>query len=329
VRNDDIERLVGGAEDFDLGFLVVVSEPQDEDEVVDLLALEADTFAFLDLEGKYGIPFKGGTPEYRKEYARRKRMGLLTPGGDGGSGETKPPKEDGGGGGGSKKVSEPSAAPAPEAAPAAKAEGGGAPALLTKGSKETFRENFNAQREFARSVGFADVSIDHKTSYERAASITREAALTRQQMGEEYDMPAGIRLHIEKGGATKGGSYSPNANRLVLNSNVMAGTNNAAIAFHAAGDKAGWFSGPSSSAHIIAHELGHAAHWKSGGGSFGPSTWNAASASIALKVSRYGSRTGAEFVAETIAGRHVGKSYPKDVMDLYAAYRGPVRKGKP
>jgi hypothetical protein len=44
----------------------------DEDEEA-----EADDAALRDNIGKLGIPFVGGSPEYRREYARRKRLGLL------------------------------------------------------------------------------------------------------------------------------------------------------------------------------------------------------------------------------------------------------------
>ncbi len=80
--------------------------------------------------------------------------------------------------------------------------------------------------------------------------------------------------------------------------------------------------------HSIHHEIGHALHHKA----IGTKPFHAmvgqklteAQAEVARKVSWYASTEQAEFVAETFAGMKSGRTYPKEVMDLYAHFKGPI-----
>jgi hypothetical protein len=93
------------------------------------------------------------------------------------------------------------------------------------------------------------------------------------------------------------------------------------------------------SSDTVLHELSHAAHTKAGGAT-ADKLWDQATARamglkgepvtldekdrlVARKVSRYAEADKLEFVAETLSGILSGKTYPKDVMGLYAKFGGP------
>lgn len=76
----------------------------------------------------------------------------------------------------------------------------------------------------------------------------------------------------------------------------------------------------------IIHEVGHLEHQKASPNSYDAnSTWSFGNKNteITLKVSRYAQTNPREFVAEVFGGVLSGKTYPPDVMGLYARLGGP------
>jgi hypothetical protein len=75
--------------------------------------------------------------------------------------------------------------------------------------------------------------------------------------------------------------------------------------------------------HVVNHEMGHVFHSRTLPKLIGRK-FRAEDAKIAGRVSRYAQQQPAEFVAETFAGMAAGKTYDKDVMELYWKLRGPT-----
>jgi hypothetical protein len=79
---------------------------------------------------------------------------------------------------------------------------------------------------------------------------------------------------------------------------------------------------------VLLHELGHQEHYFSDpdryvqlhftGGGYQPLVWI-----LGPQVSRYAAESPLEFVAETYSGLATGRSYTREVMDLYRALGGP------
>jgi hypothetical protein len=92
----------------------------------------------------------------------------------------------------------------------------------------------------------------------------------------------------------------------------------------------GWFT----STDVFAHEYAHNAHHNNisyeeaveYGGGFGQGRDAERGSAIAGKVSEYAQKNPMEFVAETFSGHVSGKTYSKDVYDLYKKYKGPELK---
>ncbi len=92
----------------------------------------------------------------------------------------------------------------------------------------------------------------------------------------------------------------------------------------------GWFT----STDVFAHEYGHNAHHNNisyeeaveYGSGFGQGRDAERGLAIAGKVSEYAQKNPMEFVAETFSGHVSGKTYSKDVYDLYKKYKGPELK---
>lgn len=89
----------------------------------------------------------------------------------------------------------------------------------------------------------------------------------------------------------------------------------------------GWFSSDHDE-HIIVHELGHALHHR-----IDPTFYvglrrqklnPAAVPTIETEVSRYGTDSPHEFVAEVFAGLSAGKTYNRAVMAMYRQLKGPM-----
>lgn len=79
----------------------------------------------------------------------------------------------------------------------------------------------------------------------------------------------------------------------------------------------------------ILHEIGHSLHWERIKlNSNLRQNWTReltpTEQPIALKVSRYAATQRAEFVAEVFSGRLKGNKYPKDVMEMYISFGGPL-----
>lgn len=112
--------------------------------------------------------------------------------------------------------------------------------------------------------------------------------------------------------------------------------------------KSGFYSTPDP-LHVFVHEAGHMNHYVQNPGSYvgtslhgtrqnkltfmalkakHPVEWTQHERKIASRVSGYAATRPGEFVAETFAGIVLGKTYSKDIMDLYNKLGGPkpVRK---
>ena len=96
-------------------------------------------------------------------------------------------------------------------------------------------------------------------------------------------------------------------------------------------EKTGWFT----SQDLFAHEYGHNAHHnklsyeeavKYSTEGFGAGRSGLAKVNVAKQVSDYATKNPMEFVAETFAGHVNGKTYSKEVYELYNSYKGPELK---
>lgn len=204
-----------------------------------------------------------------------------------------------------------------------------APAAPAIPDPPTFASAKDAETWTKEHLGVSKASFLQHTE---AAQITVRGLVRAKRMGLDLPPEVEIRaLHPKYGGLTRTGGGKPtlftmNANSSMLKPEVVEQT-----------FKSGWISTPDPD-HIVLHELGHVNHHnallkesaagvtlpfapKTLGGSITPTERY-----VAAKVSRYGSSHRAEFVAETFVGLATGKTYPPEVMDLYAKLYGPQIK---
>lgn len=87
----------------------------------------------------------------------------------------------------------------------------------------------------------------------------------------------------------------------------------------------GWFSSEDPN-HVVYHEIAHKLHHDKVGDRdfmYSPLMTLREDAIIAEEVSFYGATESAEMVAEVFAGVIAGKTFSKEVMDIYEKYGGP------
>jgi hypothetical protein len=194
-------------------------------------------------------------------------------------------------------------------------------------------EKEKAER-YARSLGIEKVELpeneenaqDIRTSLEQLKSKGYQIPPPYQIFTDDIEQRYGSSFqgsyavaHQEEGSLKNQIIYSKNSNTESFRSSL------------ANDEKDGWLT----STNLFAHEYGHNAHHnklsyekaiKYSEEGFGAGDIGLSKMKIAQKVSNYAAKNPMEFVAETFAGHISGKTFSKDVYDLYNEYEGPDLK---